>query len=102
MVNGILALVPSAKVGHIGLYRDEVTHEPHEYFCKLQAPIEERTIVVTDPMLATGGSAVAAVNFLKEHGGKKNTFMSRISAPEGLNRLQIHNPYTQNLTLKPF
>ena len=70
MVNGILALVPSAKVGHIGLYRDEETHEPHEYYCKLPDPIDQRLIVVTDPMLATGGSAVAAVDFIKEHGGK--------------------------------
>ena len=60
MVNGILALVPTAKVGHIGLYRDEKTHQPHEYFCKLPDPIEQRTIVVTDPMLATGGSAVGS------------------------------------------
>ena len=82
MVNGILALVPSAKVGHIGLYRDEVTHEPHEYYCKLPDPIDQRTIVVTDPMLATGGSAVAAVNFIKEHGGKKIKFMSIIAAPD--------------------
>ena len=83
MVGGILALVPSAKVGHIGLYRDEVTHEPHEYYCKLPNPIEERTIIVTDPMLATGGSAVAAVDFIKAHGGKKIKFMSIIAAPEG-------------------
>lgn len=69
MVSGILALVPTAKVGHIGLYRDEVTHEPHEYYCKLPSPIEERTIVVVDPMLATGGSAVDAVSMIKEHGG---------------------------------
>ena len=65
MVNGILALVPSAKVGHIGLYRDEETHEPHEYYCKLPDPIDQRTIVVTDPMLATGGSAVSAIDFIK-------------------------------------
>ena len=70
MVNGVLSLVPSAKIGHIGLYRDEETHEPHEYFCKLPNPIEQRTIVVTDPMLATGGSAVAAIDFIKQHGGK--------------------------------
>ena len=67
MVNGILALVPSAKVGHIGLYRDEETHEPHEYYCKLPDPIDQRLIVVLDPMLATGGSAIAAINFMKEY-----------------------------------
>ena len=95
MVNGILALVPSAKVGHIGLYRDEVTHEPHEYYCKLPHPIEQRTIVVTDPMLATGGSAVEAVNFIKERGGKKIKFMSIIAAPEGLARLHKSHPDIQ-------
>ncbi len=82
MVNGILALVPSAKVGHIGLYRDEETHEPHEYYCKLPNPIEQRTILVTDPMLATGGSGVAAVNFIKQHGGRHIKFMSIIAAPD--------------------
>ena len=92
MVNGILALVPSAKVGHIGLYRDEETHEPHEYYCKLPDPIEERTIVVTDPMLATGGSAVAAVNFIKQHGGKKIKFMAIIAAPEGVKKMQEAHP----------
>ena len=76
MVNGILALVPSAKVGHIGLYRDEETHEPHEYYCKLPDPIDQRLIVVLDPMLATGGSAIAAINFIKEHGGKNIKFMA--------------------------
>ena len=95
MVNGILALVPSAKVGHIGLYRDEVTHEPHEYYCKLPNPIEERTIIVTDPMLATGGSGVAAVDFIKEHGGKKIKFMAIIAAPEGLERLHKAHPDIQ-------
>ncbi len=73
MVNGILALVPSAKVGHIGLYRDEETHEPHEYYCKLPTPIDQRTIVVTDPMLATGGSAVAAVDFIKSSTAEKTS-----------------------------
>lgn len=95
MVGGILALVPSAKVGHIGLYRDEVTHEPHEYYCKLPDPIEERTIIVTDPMLATGGSAVAAVDFIKAHGGKRIKFMSIIAAPEGLKRLREAHPDIQ-------
>ena len=75
MVDGILKLVPNAKVGHIGLYRDEETHEPHEYFCKLPSPIEERTIVLLDPMLATGGSAVEAVNFIKARGGKNIKFL---------------------------
>lgn len=84
MVNGILALVPSAKVGHIGLYRDEETHEPHEYYCKLPDPIDQRLIVVLDPMLATGGSAIAAIDFIKAHGGKSIKFMSIIAAPEGV------------------
>ncbi len=95
MVNGILSLVPSAKVGHIGLYRDEVTHEPHEYFCKLPSPIELRTIVVTDPMLATGGSAVAAVDFIKQHGGRNIKFMCIIAAPEGLEKLHAAHPDIQ-------
>lgn len=95
MVNGILALVPSAKVGHIGLYRDEVTHQPHEYYCKLPSPIELRTIVVTDPMLATGGSAVEAVDFIKQHGGRTIKFMAIIVAPEGLKRLHEAHPDVQ-------
>ena len=72
MVSGILALVPTAKVGHIGMYRDEETHEPHEYYCKLPSPIEERLIIVTDPMLATGGSAVDAIDQIKKHARKLN------------------------------
>lgn len=95
MVNGILALVPTAKVGHIGLYRDHETHEPHEYYCKLPSPIELRTICVLDPMLATGGSAVAAVDFIKQHGGKNIKFMCIIAAPEGLKRLQEAHPDIQ-------
>lgn len=95
MVNGLLALVPSAKVGHIGLYRDHETHEPHEYYCKLPSPIELRTICVLDPMLATGGSAVAAVDFIKQHGGKHIKFMCIIAAPEGLKRLQEVHPDIQ-------
>lgn len=95
MTEGVLSLVPSAKVGHIGLYRDEETHEPHEYYCKLPDPINERVIVVTDPMLATGGSAIAAVNFIKEHGGKNIKFMCIIAAPEGLAKLQEAHPDIQ-------
>ena len=95
MVNGITTLVPSAKIGHIGLYRDPQTHEPHEYYCKLPSPIEERTIIVTDPMLATGGSAVTAVDFIKQHGGRKIKFMSIIAAPEGLERLSKAHPDVQ-------
>ncbi len=95
MVSGILNLVPAAKVGHIGMYRDEVTHEPHEYYCKLPSPIDERLIVVTDPMLATGGSAVDAVNMIKQHGGKKIKFLSIIAAPEGVERFCEAHPDVQ-------
>ncbi len=95
MVTGITNLVPTAKIGHVGLYRDPVTHEPHEYYCKLPSPIELRTILVVDPMLATGGSAVAAVDFIKQHGGKKIKFMCIIAAPEGLKRLHEAHPDIQ-------
>ena len=95
MVDGITALVPTAKVGHIGLYRDEVTHEPHEYYCKLPSPIEERVILVTDPMLATGGSAVDAITQIKSHGGKKIKFLCIIAAPEGLKKLHEAHPDVQ-------
>jgi uracil phosphoribosyltransferase len=95
MVNGILALVPSARVGHIGLYRDPKTHEPHEYYCKLPDPIDQRQIVVVDPMLATGGSAIAAVDFIKKHGGQKIKFMSIIAAPEGVDALMKAHPDIQ-------
>ena len=95
MVEGLLALVPSAKIGHIGLYRDHVTHEPHEYYCKLPDPIDQRLIVALDPMLATGGSAIAAVDFIKQHGGKQIKFMCIIAAPEGLKRLQEAHPEIQ-------
>lgn len=95
MVGGILALTPSAKVGHIGLCRNEETHEPEEYYCKLPTPIDERIIVVTDPMLATGGSAISAVNFIKQHGGKKIKFMAIIAAPEGVEKLMEAHPDIQ-------
>ena len=95
MVNGITTLVPSAKIGHIGLYRDPVTHEPHEYYCKLPDPIDQRLIVMVDPMLATGGSAISAVNFIKQHGGKSIKCMFVIAAPEGLKRLHEVHPDVQ-------
>ena len=95
MVGGLLTLMPAAKVGHIGLYRDEETHEPHEYYCKLPDPIEQRKIIVCDPMLATGGSAVAAVDFIKQHGGKSIKCMFVIAAPEGLKRLHEVHPDVQ-------
>ena len=87
-VDGMLALVPNAKVGHIGLYRDPETHEPVEYYCKLPTDIEKRKIFVVDPMLATGGSAVAAIDFIKARGGKDIVFMCLIAAPEGIEVLQ--------------
>jgi len=77
MVSGILALVPNAKVGHIGMYRDEETHQPQEYYCKLPNPIEERLIVVCDPMLATGGSAIDAIDQIKKHGGRNVSLLRR-------------------------
>lgn len=92
MVDGMLALVPNAKVGHIGLYRDHDTHEPVEYYCKLPADIENREIFVVDPMLATGGSAAAAIDFIKARGGKKIVFMCLIAAPEGIEVLQQAHP----------
>lgn len=95
MVSGITALVPSAKIGHIGLYRDPETHEPHEYYCKLPEPIDQRTIVVVDPMLATGGSAVDAIDQIKKHGGRTIKFMCIIAAPEGLKRLSEAHPDIQ-------
>lgn len=92
MVNGLSALVPTAKIGHIGLYRDEETHEPHEYYCKLPEHIDERLVVVTDPMLATGGSAIAAVDFIKQRGGKNIKFMAIIGAPVGIEKLMAAHP----------
>ena len=98
MVNGVLSLVPSAKIGHIGLYRDEETHEPHEYFCKLPNPIEQRTIVVTDPMLATGGSAVKAINIVKKAGAKQIKFMCIVTCPQGLKAVQDAHPDVDIIT----
>ncbi|MBR0382081.1 MAG: uracil phosphoribosyltransferase [Eubacterium sp.] len=95
MLSGVLTMVPSAKVGHIGLERDELTHEAHEYYCNLPGHIEERLIVVTDPMLATGGSAIAALDMIKKHGGKQIKFMSIIAAPEGVENLMKAHPDIQ-------
>ena len=91
----ILMGYEALKIGHIGLYRDPVTHEPHEYYCKLPDPIEQRQIVLVDPMLATGGSAVAAVDFIKQHGGKNIKCMFIIAAPEGMERLHKAHPDVQ-------
>lgn len=91
-VDGMLALVPNAKVGHVGLYRDPDTHEPVEYYCKLPTDIDKRQIFVVDPMLATGGSAAAAIDFIKQRGGKNITFMCLIAAPEGIGVLQKAHP----------
>ena len=95
MVSGLLTLVPTAKVGHVGLYRDPVTHEPHEYYCKLPESIEDRLVMVLDPMLATGGSAVAAVDFVKKQGAKNIKFLCIIAAPEGIERFRKAHPDVQ-------
>lgn len=92
MVEGMLAMIPAAKVGHIGLYRDPETLKPVEYYCKLPADVEERQIFVVDPMFATGGSAIAAVQMLKEHGCKKLCFLCIIAAPEGVRAFQEAHP----------
>lgn len=92
MVDGVLTMIPVAKVGHIGLYRDPETHEPVEYYCKLPPDCGEREVFVVDPMLATGGSATAAIRMLKEKGCKKIHFMCIIAAPEGVKRMQEEHP----------
>lgn len=95
MTGGILSLVPSARVGHVGMYRDEETLEPKEYYCKLPEGIDQRMILIVDPMLATGGSADAAVRFVKQKGGKQIKFVSIIAAPEGVKRLSEAHPDIQ-------
>ena len=92
MVDGLLRLVPVAKVGHIGLYRDEETHKPVEYYCKLPFDIEERIVILVDPMLATGGSAVDAITMLKNKGCRNIRFMCLVAAPEGVAALQAAHP----------
>ena len=92
LVDGLLALVPNAKVGHVGLYRDPETHKPVEYYCKLPQDLDKRKVFVVDPMLATGGSASAAIDFIKQKGGKNIVFMCLIAAPEGIEVLQRDHP----------
>ena len=92
MVEGMLALIPAAKVGHIGLYRDPETLEPVEYYCKLPADCDEREVFVVDPMLATGGSCAAAIELLKAKGVKKIRFLCTIAAPEGVERMRREHP----------
>ena len=92
MVDAMVDLIPSAKIGHIGLYRDPETHMPVEYYCKLPEDIENRKVFVVDPMLATGGSAVAAIDFLKQHGCKNIVMMNIIGAPEGVKAVQEAHP----------
>ena len=92
MVDGILTLIPSAKVGHIGLYRDPETLEPVEYYCKMPTDISERDVIILDPMLATGGSASAAIQFIKNYDVKHIKLMNIIAAPEGVERIRKDHP----------
>lgn len=92
MVDGLLELVPVAKVGHIGLYRDPDTHTPVEYYCKLPSDIEDRIVILVDPMLATGGSACDALTMLKKHGCRNIRFMALVGAPEGVRKVQEEHP----------
>ena len=92
MVDALMDLIPAAKIGHIGLYRNEETLEPVEYYCKLPTDIENREVLVLDPMLATGGSAVAAINFIKKRGAKNIRFVCIIAAPQGIEVLQKAHP----------
>ena len=92
MVDAMVQLIPSAKIGHIGLYRDPETHKPVEYYCKLPEDVENRQVFVVDPMLATGGSAVAAIDFLKGHGCRNIVMMNVIGCPEGVKAVQEAHP----------
>lgn len=92
MVDGVLSLIPTAKVGHIGMYRDPESHEPVDYYCKLPSDLSERDVIVLDPMLATGGSAIDAVNKVKSFGPKRIKFMCIIAAPEGLKAFHDAHP----------
>ena len=95
MVDGMLSMIPAAKVGHIGLYRDEETLKPVEYYCKLPSDIDEREVLVLDPMLATGGSAVDAITMIKKRGAKHIKFIGLIGAPEGVEALRTAHPDVQ-------
>lgn len=92
MVDGILTLVPSARVGHVGMYRDPVTHEPHQYYCKFPQDIENRTCLIVDPMLATGGSLTAAIKFLREAGVRDIRCLVLVAAPEGVRATLAYDP----------
>lgn len=92
MVDGLLSLVPTAKVGHIGLYRDPETLKPVEYYCKLPSDVAERELIVLDPMLATGGSAIAAITFLKEKGAQNIKLVNLLAAPEGIEAVTKAHP----------
>lgn len=100
MVDGILSLIPTAKVGHIGVYRDEKTMKPVYYYCKLPLDIKDRKVILVDPMLATGGSAIYAIDYLKNEGVKNITFMCLISAPEGIAKVQEAHPDVDIYTAK--
>ena len=91
-VDGMLEIIPNAKIGHVGLYRDPETHEPVEYYCKLPEDIDKRKVIIVDPMLATGGSAIAAVDFVKKRGAKDISLMFLLAAPEGINALTAAHP----------
>ncbi len=98
MVDGLLMLIPSAKVGHIGMYRDHETHEPHEYYCKLPEDVDQRTCLVVDPMLATGGSAAMAIGYLREQGVQDVRLLSIVAAPEGLEAVMAADPAVRIFT----
>lgn len=92
MVDALMSIIPAAKVGHVGLYRDHETLEPKEYYCKLPPDIDKRQVIVLDPMLATGGSAAAAIDFIKQRGAKRIKLMSIIGAPEGIEAIKAAHP----------
>ena len=98
MVDGILTLTPSARVGHVGMYRDPVTHEPHQYYCKYPPDIDKRTCLVVDPMLATGGSLTAAIKFLRDAGVKDIRCLTLVSAPEGVKAVLDFDPEVRLFT----